>query len=90
MSIWSLIKITIFLWLIRKTAKLMGWLLVGAIAIAAWPVSRVSPSGQNRATGVGTGENVLVSCETLAISRRMINIPAMSRNGRGRMRCHRM
>ena len=42
---------------------------------AAWPVSSVSPSGQNRATGVGTGENVLVSCETLAISTRIVQYP---------------
>jgi len=44
-SIWSLIKITIFLWLVRKTAKLMGWLLVAAIAIAAWPVTLVMAVG---------------------------------------------
>jgi hypothetical protein len=29
-SIWALIKITVFLWLIRKTAKLTGWLLLAA------------------------------------------------------------
>ena len=32
---WFLIKLTVFLWLIRKTAKLTGWFLLAAIAIAA-------------------------------------------------------
>jgi hypothetical protein len=48
-SIWSLIKITIFLWLIRKTARLAGWLLLAAIAVAAWPVTLVMAAGYTAA-----------------------------------------
>jgi hypothetical protein len=49
MSIWSLIKISIFLWLIRKTAKLAGWLLLTALAVAAWPFTLVLAAGYGAA-----------------------------------------
>jgi hypothetical protein len=45
MSIWSFLKLTIFLWLLRKTARVAGWLLLGALAIAAWPVTLVAAVG---------------------------------------------
>jgi hypothetical protein len=44
-SIWSLVKIAVFLWLVRKTAKLAGWLLLAALALAAWPVTVVMAAG---------------------------------------------
>jgi len=61
----------------RQLSVLLG--LVAGACLAAL-------LGVMNTTGVGTGENVLVSCETLAISRRMISSPTMSRNGRGRTR----
>ena len=36
---WAWLKFTIFLWLLRKTLKLTGWLLLAAVVIAAWPVT---------------------------------------------------
>jgi hypothetical protein len=45
MSIWSLIKLTMFVWLVRKTAKLTGWLLIAVAAVAAWPVTAVAAAG---------------------------------------------
>ena len=38
-SPWAWLKLTIFLWLLRKTVKLTGWLLLAAAVIAAWPVT---------------------------------------------------
>jgi len=48
-SIWSLIKITVFLWLIRKTFKLASRLLLIFIAIAAWPVTLTAAIGYTAA-----------------------------------------
>ncbi len=45
MSPWAWLKFTIFLWLLRKTLKLTGWLLLAAAVIAAWPVTLVAASG---------------------------------------------
>ena len=45
MSPWSWLKFTIFLWLLRKTIKLTGWLLLAAAVIAAWPVTVVAAAG---------------------------------------------
>src|SRR5581483_6074436 len=33
------------LWLLRRIAKITGWLLVAAIAIAAWPVTVTAAAG---------------------------------------------
>ena len=44
MSIWSWLKLTAALWLIRKSFKAFGWLLVAA-AIAAWPLTVVAAIG---------------------------------------------
>ena len=41
MTPWAWLKFTIFLWLLRKTLKLTGWLLLAAVVIAAWPVTLV-------------------------------------------------
>ena len=45
MSIWSWLKLTAALWLIRKGFKVVGWLLVAAAAIAAWPLTAVAAIG---------------------------------------------
>jgi hypothetical protein len=42
---WAWLKFTIFLWLLRKTVKLTGWLLLAAVVIAAWPVTVVAAAG---------------------------------------------
>ena len=45
MSIWSWLKLTAALWLIRKGFKVAGGLLVAAAAIAAWPLTAVAALG---------------------------------------------
>ena len=45
MTPWAWLKFTIFLWLLRKTLKLTGWLLLAAAVIAAWPVTVVAAAG---------------------------------------------
>ena len=45
MTPWAWLKFTIFLWLLRKTLKLTGWLLLAAVVIAAWPVTLVAAAG---------------------------------------------
>ena len=42
---WSWLKFTIVLWLLRKTLKITGWLLLAAVVIAAWPVTLVAAAG---------------------------------------------
>ena len=39
MTIWSWLKLFVALWLLRKLAKIIGWLIVVAIAVAVWPVT---------------------------------------------------
>ena len=45
MTPWAWMKFTIFLWLLRKTLKLTGWLLLAAVVIAAWPVTLIAAAG---------------------------------------------
>jgi len=45
MSVWSWVKLTVCLWLLRKAFKAAGWLLLAGIAIAAWPVTLVMGLG---------------------------------------------
>ena len=45
MTIWSWLKLTAALWLIRKGFKVVGWLLMAAAAIAAWPLTAVAALG---------------------------------------------
>ena len=45
MTPWAWMKFTIFVWLLRKTLKLTGWLLLAAVVIAAWPVTVVAGAG---------------------------------------------
>ena len=45
MSVWTWVKLTVCLWLIRKAFKAAGWLLLAAVAAAAWPVTLVALTG---------------------------------------------
>jgi hypothetical protein len=45
MSVWSLVKLTVFLWLLGKAFKAAGWLLLAGIVVAAWPVTLVMGIG---------------------------------------------
>jgi hypothetical protein len=45
MSVWSWLKLTVSLWLIRKAFRLVRWLLLAAAAVAAWPVTVVTGAG---------------------------------------------
>ena len=45
MSVWSWLKLAIFLWLLRKMIKAFGWLLLAAVVVAAWPVTIVAAAG---------------------------------------------
>jgi hypothetical protein len=45
MTIWSWLKLFVALWLLRKIAKITGWLLLAAIAVAAWPVTLTAAAG---------------------------------------------
>ena len=49
MSVWSWIKLTVCLWLLRKSIKAAGWLLLAALAVAAWPVTIVAVTGYGAA-----------------------------------------
>jgi hypothetical protein len=39
MTVWSWLKLTICLWLLRKAFKAAGWLLLAALALAVWPLT---------------------------------------------------
>jgi hypothetical protein len=45
MSVWSWLKLTACLWLLRKTVKAVRWLLLAAAAVATWPVALVTVTG---------------------------------------------
>ena len=45
MSVWSWVRLTVCLWLLRKMIKVTGWVLVAAVAVAAWPVTLVAVAG---------------------------------------------
>ena len=42
MSVLTWVKLTVCLWLLRKAVKIIGWLLLVAGAVAAWPVTLVA------------------------------------------------
>jgi hypothetical protein len=44
-TIWSWLKLFVALWLLRKIAKITGWLLLAAIAVAAWPITLTAAIG---------------------------------------------
>lgn len=45
MSMWTWLKFTVCLWLLRKAVKAAGWLLLAAVAVAAWPATLVTVAG---------------------------------------------
>ena len=45
MSVWSWLKLTGCLWLLRKAVKAGKWLLLAAAGIASWPVTLVAVTG---------------------------------------------
>jgi len=45
MTVMSWIRFTVCLWLLRKTARLAGWLLLALLAVALWPVTVVTAAG---------------------------------------------
>ncbi|MBV9382078.1 MAG: DUF87 domain-containing protein [Streptosporangiaceae bacterium] len=45
MTVWSVLKVTVVLWLLRKAARLAGRLLLAALAVAAWPVTLTAAAG---------------------------------------------
>jgi hypothetical protein len=48
-SVWAWLKLTASLWLLRKAFKGLGWLLVFAILIAAWPLTLITAAGYTAA-----------------------------------------
>src|ERR1019366_8939057 len=49
MSVWSWIKLTVCLWLLRKSIKAAGWLLPAALPVPAWPATMVAVTGYGAA-----------------------------------------
>ena len=45
MSVWSWLRLTAALWLLRIGFKAFGWLIVAAVAVAAWPLTAVAAIG---------------------------------------------
>jgi hypothetical protein len=48
-SIWSFLKLTAFLWLLRTTFRAGKWLLLAALLIAAWPLTLTAAAGYGAA-----------------------------------------
>ena len=49
MTVWSWLRLTLYLWLLRKAVKVFGWLLLLAVAFAVWPVTLVTAIGYGTA-----------------------------------------
>ena len=45
MTVWSWLKLTASLWLLRKAVKGAGWLLLVLAMLAAWPLTLVTLAG---------------------------------------------
>ena len=45
MTVWSWLRFTISLWLLRKAVKLSRWLLLALLALALWPLTIVTVAG---------------------------------------------
>ncbi len=45
MSVWSWLRLTAALWLLRKGVKAFGWLIVALVAVTAWPLTAVAVIG---------------------------------------------
>jgi hypothetical protein len=50
-SVWSWLKLAVAVWLIRKAARITGWVLLAAAVFAAWPVTVVALAGYGRRGG---------------------------------------
>jgi len=48
-SVWSWLKLAVGLWVLRKLLRATGWLLLAAVAAAAWPVTLVTVTGYTAA-----------------------------------------
>ena len=42
MTVWSWLRFTVTLWLLRKAVKLTGWLLLALLALVLWPLTIVT------------------------------------------------
>jgi hypothetical protein len=49
MTVWTWLKLTVCLWLLRKAVTITGWLLLAALAVAAWPVTLAAAAGYGAA-----------------------------------------
>jgi len=45
MSVWSWLRLTASLWLLRRAVKCAGWLLLLAVVIGAWPLTLIVLAG---------------------------------------------
>ena len=45
MTVWSWIRLRIYLWLLRKGLKVAGWAMLGLLALALWPVTGIAILG---------------------------------------------
>jgi hypothetical protein len=43
MTVWTWLRFTVTLWLLRKAFKLTGWLLLALLALVLWPVTAHLP-----------------------------------------------
>jgi hypothetical protein len=53
MTVMSWLRLTITLWLLRKAVKGLGWLLLGLLLLAVWPVTVAAIAGYLAAWGRG-------------------------------------
>jgi hypothetical protein len=52
-TVWSFLKLSVCLWLLRKTARAFGWLILLAAAVTAWPLTLVTAGGFGAAWATG-------------------------------------
>ena len=45
MTVWSWVRLTVTLWLLRKALKVTGWLLLALLVLALWPVTVATAAG---------------------------------------------
>jgi hypothetical protein len=45
MSVWSWLRLAACLWLLRKAAWVAKWVVLGLLALVAWPVTVVAAAG---------------------------------------------
>jgi hypothetical protein len=64
-SIWGWLKLTIAVWLFRQALQLTGWLIVAAVAVAAWPVTVVAAVGYLAGVAAGLAPGPAVASRLL-------------------------